>query len=86
MKKHLLIAALAFTSGAYLSDIIKETRAVFYHKPKEGFAENPYNLRIVHKETKDGVESYILDTKTGEYKKIKDPKHETLLEKIANYL
>lgn len=89
MKKILVAAALSFLAGAYLSDEIKEMRGVLHHQIKDGFAEHPYNLRIVHRETNEGIESYVLDTKTNEYWKVKDKnskKDHWLLDKAVDYL
>ncbi len=89
MKQILFATALSFLAGAYFSDEIKEMRGVLHCQTKEGFAEHPYNLRIVHRETNEGIESYVLDTKTNEYWKVEDTntkKDYWALDKIVNYV
>lgn len=89
MKKTALIAGLAFLAGVYLADGIKDIRGMLNYEAKEGFAQHPYNLRIVHRETGEGIESYVLDTRTNEYWKIKDSEKEkdnALIKIVIDYL
>ncbi|MFH0752496.1 MAG: hypothetical protein V1914_02755 [archaeon] len=88
MKKIALAIGISFLTGAYCSDSIGEMRSVLHYTTKDGFAKNPYHLRIIHKNTNEGIESYILDTKTNEYWKIKDKNprnNDTVLDKIIDY-
>lgn len=74
MKKTALIAGLSFLAGVYLADGINDMKGMLNYEAKEGFAQHPYNLRIVHRETREGIESYVLDTKTKECWEIRDKK------------
>lgn len=88
MRKIVLIAGVSFISGVYCADSAKEIRSLFRHEAKEGFAHNPYNLRIVHRDTPEGTESYVLDTRTNEHWKVKDKKDrkdDTLLDRVIDY-
>jgi len=88
MKKTALASALAFLAGVYLADTAKELRGALHYETKEGFSKHPYNLRIVRKDSPEGIESYVLDTRTNEHYKIADPKsrQKTLAQKVVEYL
>lgn len=74
MKKIVFASALSFIAGVYISDQVKELRGALHYETKEGFARHPYDLRIVHKDSPKGIESYLLDTRTNEHWQIKDEK------------
>ena len=88
MKKIIFASALSFITGVYLADTVKGFRGALHYETKEGFARHPYDLKIVNKDSPEGIESYVLDTRTNEHYKIADPKsrQKTLAQKVLEHM
>ncbi len=88
MKKIIAASALSFILGVSCSDALSGLKGTLQYDAKEGFAKHPYSLKIVHRETSKGIESYVLDTRTNEYQKIEDPqkKQKKRSWKVLEYL
>ncbi|MBI4447518.1 hypothetical protein HY643_00920 [Candidatus Woesearchaeota archaeon] len=86
----LAASAASFSLGICSAETIKGLTKPATYLVKEGFYQNPYDLKIIHREVEGKIETYILDTKTKNYAPVmedfKQQKKDDLKEKIEIFL
>jgi hypothetical protein len=66
----IILAGASFCGGVYLADEVKSLRTAFHERAAEGFHQRPYDLRVVTRKNQGGLEAYLMDSRTNEYRKI----------------